>query len=149
MLDPVRLTEHLHGHLGWLAAAVLVHPAVVLRRKKKADWAVGSAVGLVTVAGAMGAGLYPSYRERLKQAIFQESPTVGYLFERKEHLAFAAVALAWVGALTYLSSRALGDEREETKGSLRKTAQVAFMLAALLAILVAALGTTVAAFKTF
>ncbi|MDB5220684.1 MAG: hypothetical protein JWO86_8611, partial [Myxococcaceae bacterium] len=31
LLEATRLMEHVHGHLGWLAAATLVHPAIVLR----------------------------------------------------------------------------------------------------------------------
>ncbi|HEX7665534.1 MAG TPA: hypothetical protein VF407_13505 [Polyangiaceae bacterium] len=147
MIDPIRLLQHVHGHVGWLAAAVLVHPAIVLRRKKKADWAVGSAVGLATIAGGMGAWLYPSYRERLKQGIFQEAPAIGYLFERKEHLAFAAVALAWVGGLAYVVART--TDESPTRDSLRKASQVSFTIAAALAIVVAALGTTIAAFRSF
>ncbi|MEO8799893.1 MAG: hypothetical protein ABI551_18500 [Polyangiaceae bacterium] len=149
MLDPIRLTEHLHGHLGWLAAAILVHPAIVLRRRIEADWAVGSAVAFVTIAGALGASLYPAYRERLKQTIFQQSPTVGYLFERKEHLAFAAVALAWVGGLAYLTARTLPKDHADLRPPLQKAAHASFVLAAALALSVAALGTYIATFKTF
>jgi hypothetical protein len=83
VLDPLRLMEHVHGHLGWLGAALLVHPAIVLRsRTRRAHLAVGLATGLVTVAAAMGVWLYGAYRERLKQGIFMHAPSVGLLFER-------------------------------------------------------------------
>jgi hypothetical protein len=146
-LDPVRLTEHVHGHLGWLAAAVLLHPAILLRdRKRRADLAVGLAAGLVTVASAIGAWLYVAYRERLKQGIFIHSPAMGLLFERKEHLAFGAVVLAWSGAAAYYAaSRA----RPETRDKLRTIAFRSFFASAALAILVAILGTIVAVYKSF
>src|ERR1700749_2784290 len=95
-LDLARVGEHLHGHVGWLAAIALVPPAIFLRRhERRAHLSVGLAVAMATLAGAMGASLYPSYRERLRPGIFAGAPFIGYLFERKEHLAFGAVLLAW------------------------------------------------------
>mgnify|MGYP001164236057 CR=1 FL=1 len=146
-LDPLRLAEHVHGHVGWLAAALLVHPAVVLRRPgRRAHLAVGLATGAVTLGAAGGAWLYVAYRDRLKQQIFIQSPTVGLLFERKEHLAFGAVLLAWAGCVAYLAApRARGA----TQDLLRTTAFRAYVGSAALADLVAVLGTWVAVFKSF
>ena len=143
----LRLVEHVHGHLGWLAAAVLVHPAVLLRHKtRRAHAAVGSAAALVTLAAALGAWLYVGYREHLKQRLFLESRSLGLLFERKEHLAFGAVLLAWAGAAAYFASaRAHGVTREH----LRTIAYRAFSLSATLAVVVAVLGTTVAVYLSF
>ena len=52
----------------------------------------------------MGVWLYPLYRQRVKRPIFETAPAVGWLFERKEHLAFGALLLAWAGALAYVAS---------------------------------------------
>jgi len=147
LLDPVRLIEHVHGHLGWLAAAILVHPAIVLRnRNRRAHLAVGMAAGLVTLASALGLWLYVAYRERLRQGIFQHAPAVGLLFERKEHLAFGAVILAWAGTAAYFAApRATA----ETRMLLRVIAFRAFCGSAALAILVALLGTVVAVYRSF
>jgi hypothetical protein len=146
-IDWLRIEEHLHGHAGWLTAIALVHPAIVLRRtKRKAPWAVGLSAGLVTLVGASGAYIYGAYREKLRQSMFQHAPTYGYFFERKEHLAYGAVLLAWAGAAVYVAAaRAEGPVRE----SLRRAAHVAFVLAAALATVAAVLGTLVAAYKTF
>jgi hypothetical protein len=146
-LSPHRLQEHLHGHLGWLAAIALAHPAILLRHtSRRAHWAVGLAVGLVTLAGALGTAMYPAYRETLRQPIFASSAAVGYLFERKEHLAFGVVMLAWAGGTAYAAATlADGGVRE----SLRRAAHRAFVVAAALAVVTAALGTFVAAYKTF
>jgi hypothetical protein len=146
-IDPLRIEEHLHGHLGWLAALALVHPAILLRRtKRKADLSVVLSVALVTLVGAIGAYIYPGYRDKLRQAIFQQARTIGYLFERKEHLAFGALLLAWAGAVAYWGAKAAdGNVRE----SLRKAAHVAFVAAAVLAVVVAAMGTVIASYKTF
>jgi hypothetical protein len=147
LLDPVRLIEHVHGHLGWLASAILIHPAIVLRdRKRRAHLAVGLAMGFVTVAAGLGVWLYAAYRERLKQGIFVHAPAVGLLFERKEHLAFGAVMLAWAGAAAYVaapSATAVVQER------LRTMAFRAFCGAAALSVVVAVLGTVVAVVRSF
>jgi len=147
LLDPVRLFEHVHGHLGWLGAATLIHPAIVLRsRTRRAHLAVASSTGFVTVAAAIGMGIYVAYRERLKQGIFIHAPSVGLLFERKEHLAFGAVMLAWAGAAAYFAApRAPSDTRQR----LRSLAFHAYCASAALAVLVAILGTVVATYRTF
>jgi hypothetical protein len=125
----------------------LVHPAILLRQTwRRAHWAVGLAVGMPTLAAALGIAMYPSYRERLRQPIFASSLAVGYLFERKEHLAFGAVMLAWAGGIAYAAATlAHGGLRE----SLRKASHRAFLAAAVLSIATATLGTIVAAYKTF
>ena len=146
-LDPARLAEHVHGHLGWLAAVALVHPAVLLRRtRRKAHLSVGLALALVTTVFGLGASLYGDYRDRLKQGIFQQAPAIGYLFERKEHLALGALLLAWAGGLAYAGA-ALVDGG--TRESLRRAAHWAFVAAALMALATAALGTVVATYRTF
>lgn len=146
-LDPIRLTEHVHGHIGWLAAAILIHPAIVLRdRKRRAHLAVGLAAAFVTVAGALGCWVYVAYRDKLKQAIFQTSPFIGLLMERKEHLAFGAVVLAWAGAMAYFAAP---RAEPETRELLRTIAFRAFVASSALTIVVAALGTWIAVHKTF
>jgi hypothetical protein len=146
-LDPLRVEEHLHGHLGWLAAIALAHPAILLRRtQRRAHLAVGLAVALVTLAAGIGVNMYPAYRETLRQPIFVGSARLGYLFERKEHLAFGAVMLAWTGGVAYAATWfAVGGVR----ASLGRVAHWAFVAAAVFAVVTAALGTVVAAYKTF
>lgn len=146
-LDTLRLLEHVHGHLGWLAAALLVHPALLLRnRHRRAHVAVGLATGAVTAGSGLGAWLYVAYRERLKQQIFIDAPVVGLLFERKEHLAFGAVVLAWAGCAAYFAAPSASGAVRQT---LRTTAFRAFVGAAALALTVAVLGTYVAVYKSF
>ena len=54
-LDPLRIGEHLHGHLGWLAVLALAHPAILLRNhRRRAHLSVGLAVGISTLAAALG-----------------------------------------------------------------------------------------------
>ena len=107
---------------------------------------MGVATALVTGVGAAGVYLYGEYRERLKQGIFIKAPTIGWLFERKEHLAFGAIVLAWAGALAYFGA---GWVSPQLAPKLRVFAHRAFVAAALLAASVAALGTIVASYRTF
>ncbi len=144
--DIVRVGEHVHGHLGWLAAAALVHPAILLRHpRRKAHIAVTFAALVPTVAGGLGMWVYGPYRDRIKQGIFVDARWVGLLFERKEHLAFGAILLAWAAAVAYvLAMRAEEPSRE----SLRTFAHRAFAASAALAVAVAVLGTMVATFRS-
>jgi hypothetical protein len=145
--DPVRIVEHVHGHLGWLSAAALLHPAILLRnRKRRAHLSVALATAFVTANGAMGAWLYGPYRDRLKQRIFIDARDVGLLFERKEHLAFGAILLTWAGATAYFVAV---DARDGLREPLRTFAFRAFAVAVTLATLTAVLGTVVASYRTF
>ena len=150
-LDPVRalrVLEHVHGHLGWLAAAALLHPAILLRNpRRRAHLSVGFAAGFVTAVGAIGAYLYQPYRDLVKQKLFIEAPSVGYLFERKEHLAFGAIFLAWAGAAAYFAATRTTDEA--LRAPLRKFAFRAFVFSCALTTITAALGVAVAVVRTF
>jgi hypothetical protein len=146
-LIALRVAEHLHGHLGWLAAAALVHPAILLRdARRRARLSVGLGAGVATAAAALGMALYPAYRERLKPSIFADAPALGFAFERKEHLAFGALLMAWAGAAAYAAASAAdaGARRR-----LRRASHACFVAAALFATATAALGTCVAAYRTF
>jgi len=150
MIDTARLFEHVHGHLGWLAAAVLFHPAIVLRnRSRRAHLAVLLSTAFVTTGAAIGEYIYVAYRERLKQQIFIEAPQVGLLFERKEHLAFGAVLLAWIGCAAYFSAYRVEPSTAPLRLTLRTLSFRAFIGAATLTTIVALLGTYVAVFRTF
>jgi hypothetical protein len=142
----LRLLERIHGHLGWLAVAALVHPVVVLRRGgRRAPWAVGSAVALPVLAVGLGAALYPAYRRRVRGELFREDLALGWLFERKEHLAFGVVVLAAGAAVAYALARPGGTYEARA----RSLARTLFAAAALLAAVVAAIGTYLAAVRTF
>lgn len=67
--------------------------------------------------------------------------------ERKEHLAFASLVLTWAGTAAYFGARRAKEG--STRDAMRTIASRAFACAAVLAIVVAVLGTIVAVHKTF
>jgi hypothetical protein len=142
----VRCCEHVHGHVGWLAALALAHPAVLLRRPRRNAFGVGlAATILVTVAAALGALLYPAYRATVKPMLLAATPAVGALFERKEHLGVAALVLAWAG----LGALALARRRDAAAPDLGRLAFVAYAGAAIVALVAASAGLVVGAHRTF
>ena len=146
-LDTLRIEEHVHGHLGWISAVALVHPAILLRRtKRRADLAVGLSLVLISATGLLGVFLYTPYRDALRHSIFVDAPAVGYLFERKEHIALGAIGLAWAGAAAYVGAACLDGAPRD---SLRRAAHWAFVASACFALVAAVLGTIVAIYKTF
>jgi hypothetical protein len=96
--------------------------------------------------GALGTVLYPPYRNTLKQRLFVQTPTIGWMFERKEHLAVGAIALAWVGCAAHL---ALPSFPEKTRERVARVAHLSFVSSAILAATAAALGVTVSLYTTF
>jgi hypothetical protein len=143
----LRVLERIHGHLGWLSVAAALHPAIILRNpKRRARLAVSLSTGFLVATGSLGAFIYPEYRNRLKQHIFIESPRIGWLFERKEHLAVGALGLALAGCIAHLS---LPFFTEDTKRTVAVAAHRAFVAAFVLALVTAALGVTIASFKSF
>jgi hypothetical protein len=142
----MRLWETIHGHFGVLAAAALLHPAILLRRGKAlsrgARYAVFFTSALVVLAFATGLWIYPAYRRTVRATLFYTSPRAGFLFETKEHLAYAVVALT-LGA-TVCGLLAPGDRDE-----LRKAAALVYAAGAGLCIATVALGSYVASVHGF
>ncbi len=143
------LLARVHGHLGWLAVAALAHPAYLLRTPgRRARVAVLASTSLVVLAAVLGGVVYGPYRERVRAPLFAERPAVGWLFERKEHLAFGAVCLAIVGALAHvLATNANANANANEHAGLEKVAFRAYVAAFGLAFVVACLGTYVSSVK--
>ncbi len=142
------MLEHIHGHIGWLCVAALLHPAILLRRpKRRAPLAVTLTTLFVLVAGGLGATIYPCYRMQLKQALFRHAPRLGWCFERKEHLAVGAIGFAVIGCLTHLSVRKFDDDG--TRELLARCAHRSFIVSFTFALMVAVLGVSVASYSTF
>jgi hypothetical protein len=141
-----RILASIHGHLGVLAAAALTHPMFLLRRGQQLSR--GSRLSLIlstlfaVLAFSFGIAIYEGYRSSVKRVLFVMNERAGFLFETKEHLAFAVVALALGGAACALL--APPEDRQ-----LRKAAAAAYFSAAAIAITVCVLGTYVAAVHGF
>jgi hypothetical protein len=144
----LRVLERIHGHVGWLSVAALLHPAILLRNPmRRARLAVLLTTLFVVATALLGGYLYPEYRSSLKQQIFIEVPKLGWMFERKEHLAVGAVCLALAGCVAHLSLPIF--DQEDTKRTAARLAHRAFVASFVLALLVAVLGVTVASYKSF
>lgn len=104
---------HAHGALAWAAALGVTAAlgAALSRRAPRARAPLAAvAAALVSAAFAAGLPLDRPYRGRLRQQVFIDSAALGWLFERKLHLSFGAVALAWC-ALALLAASALARRR--------------------------------------
>lgn len=138
MTDPYALLRALHGYLGVLALAAVLHPALRLRagRLSRGDlWSLGLSTLVATGGGVAGLVLYPSYRRAVKPGLLLDAPLLATLFETKEHLGFYAVVLVWGGAGLAWAHRP-------------QLARTCFVLATLLMLPIVVLGTWIAAFKT-
>jgi hypothetical protein len=144
----LRVLERIHGHLAWLSVAALLHPAVLLANpKRRARLAVTlTTLGLVATA-VLGVNIYPEYRDRLKQHVFIEAPRLGWMFERKEHLAVGALGLAVAGCIAHLSLPVFTEQ--ETRTVVARLAHRAFVASFVIALATAVLGVAVASFKSF
>ena len=140
------LLESVHGHVGVLAAAALLHPAILLRKGKpltsRNRWSVAGATLFSVAAFSTGILIYEDYRAQVKRPMFLASFRAGTLFEIKEHLAVIVISLA-LGALVcaWVAPR--------DGNSLRKAAAHSYAMAAILCAAVVAMGTYVAAVQGF
>lgn len=141
-----RILESVHGLFGVLAAAALLHPAISLRRglplSRGMRWSLGLTTAVVAGAFALGLTIYEDYREVVKRGLFAKAPEVGFLFETKEHLAFAVLALALGGGVAALVAPRDGRE-------LRRAAGTLFALAFVGCCVVVGLGVYIAAVASF
>lgn len=134
--DALRSVERLHAVAAWAATAALVATAWLCTRSgpvRRTARAVGAAAAvLVLAAGALGVTLHDPYRSRLRQRLFLDAPRLGWLFERKQHAAFAAILFA-VSALATLLRLGRGGSAEEDR-HLRRSAVLAWTASAALAL---------------
>jgi hypothetical protein len=141
-----RALETLHGHLAVLAAAALIHPAILLRRgsplSRGARWAIGLGTLAVVLAFTLGLVIYPAYTQEVRTPLFFASPRAGLLFETKEHWAFMVVSIAVGAAVASLAAPL-------TATALRRTSALFYALAAALCLATAGLGSVTATIHGF
>jgi hypothetical protein len=141
-----RVLEAVHGHFGILAIAALLHPAILLRRgsplSRGARWSIALTTLATAIAFGMGVGIYEHYRATAKRVIFLEDRTIGLLFETKEHLGFAVIALALGACLAALVA-------PRSAVGVRRACALTYVAASILCGVVVALGTLVASVQGF
>ena len=132
--EALRSLERLHGALAWGATAAIAVAAWLFVRGAHTRRAAGAAaVVLVLGASGLGLALHDPYRARLRQRLFIEAPRIGWLFERKLHLAFAAVLLS-LCALSLTLRRDRGPEGDIVGRDLRRAAALGWAASAVLAL---------------
>lgn len=99
----------IHGIAAWSSLALLVSASffarhIQIRIPKAAYLSAAAATLMLSLSACAGFALHMPYQYRLRQRIFIEAPALGRLFERKEHLAFGALMLAWCAAFALAAS---------------------------------------------
>jgi hypothetical protein len=134
--DALRTVERLHAAVAWAATGALALAAWLFLRSPQRGRAVRAAgvaaVALALLAAGTGLALHDPYRGRLRQRLFVEAPALGWLFERKQHAAFAAVLLG-VSALATLAQIERTTPGAEAR-DLRRAAGLAWTASAVLAL---------------
>jgi len=133
------LVTTLHGLVGALALALLLHPVITLGRRPRVTWGTRFTAELAAglLAGVFGVGwwTYPTYRNRVKTGLLHDNHPAWLWFEGKEHLAAMATVLAVSGALTLRFGAGQADGRR-TARALLAAAWVCGVIAAVLGVMV-------------
>lgn len=104
----LRTLASVHAALAWLSLAGLAAALLVLwRRRAAALFVLPAAALLAAAAFATGAMLHGPFQRELRQRLFLEANALGWLFERKEHVAFGALALSWCALFAFVAERTL------------------------------------------
>lgn len=135
----LRALAKVHAITAWIATVALIAAAWAhaSERARRLATAIGlAATTLALAAGGLGFALHDGYRARLRQRLFLRSATLGWLFERKQHLAFAALLLAVAAAAITIARRRMEARpgAEAVTRELRRSAAIAWTAAALLAL---------------
>jgi hypothetical protein len=142
------LLARIHGVAAILSALLLSASVALSReRSRRASWVCTLAAAFATGTAALGMILYPAFGRLIRQSLFLEAPRLGYAFERKEHFAAGAVALAWAGLLAFFAARKATDA--EARGLLVRTARVGYLTAFVLAASAGVIGALVANHRSF
>lgn len=145
-MSVMRLLESVHGDMGVLAAVALLHPAILMRKgkalSKRTVLSVWLTAMVVVSAFATGLVIYPAYRQSVRADLFRASVTAGFLFETKEHIAYAVVALTLGATVTALSA-----PKEARRP--RQVAAILFALAAAICLFTVGIGSYLVAVRDF
>jgi hypothetical protein len=102
----IALITHLHAWASWLAAIGLLAAVLLfVRRSPLAPRIQALATAVLAVAFGTGVALDNEYRSHLRQRIFLASTKLGWLFERKLHVAFFAMTIGLAAAISAYAAR--------------------------------------------
>jgi hypothetical protein len=133
----LRSLERVHAIVSWTATLTLLVTTWIVTRSERTGRAAriagATAVGLICAAAALGLALHDPYRARLRQRLFIGSPALGWLFERKQNAAFAAVLLGLCALATHACLERGGPAAPGAR-DLRRSAVLAWTASAALAL---------------
>lgn len=142
--EALRSLAEVHAALAWGAVIAAIAAAVALGLRRGGGAALAVAAAALAVATFVtGAKMHGPFQARLRQKLFLSSTALGWLFERKEHAAFGALALSLCGAIALLAERWARRAGGETAVPLRRAGLLAIGAAALFELF--ALGVSIAA----
>ena len=144
--DVVRRLILVHGIVAWIDTLLLLVVAVLLLRERSLDKPWFRPVSIVATLGAVasfasGLLLEMHYRFHVRQRLFLSSKTLGWLFERKQHLSFGVLLFATMGLLMLLLVR-------KNPPALRAS-RAAFVIAAVFAVTTCVISSAVGISKAF
>lgn len=144
----VATVARLHAALAWAATAALLAAPFLARkgaaRARPVAIAIrAAAVGLLLSAGALGFLLHEPYRAKIRQRLFIDAPGLGWLFERKLHMAFAA-SLLGVSALAAILAQGRAPADAPSRRGLSRGAALSWGASAALALAASIAGAIVA-----
>jgi hypothetical protein len=122
----LRALTRVHGGLAWASIAVLAAALfAVWKRRPAVGLAASAAVLLGSATFVTGALLHGPFQSKLRQRLFLEASTLGWLFERKEHVAFGGLALSCC-ALSALWAERLSARGDAAVAPLRRVYLLGF-----------------------
>ena len=149
--DTIETLARLHGVTAWASTVALAGVAILFLRSRRAAspmpaWASPIALALTATTSALGVLVHDPYRSELRQKLFLASTKLGWLFERKLHLAFGCALLA---SLALASTSALRRATEGSRRDLARSAALGWIVSALFALAASVISAVVAKHRHF
>lgn len=144
--EALHTLERAHGLVAWSATVGLIAAAALAVRRGRARAAsrvAALAAILLTAAAALGLWIHPAYDAHLRQRLFIRSAQLGWMFERKHHLAVVAVLLTWSALFSLFAASPLRAS-DPARSELARATTVGLVASAALALTASVLGALVA-----
>ena len=128
-----------HGALAWCGIVALIASislfgveragggAISGSRRRAANWLLFVGIASGAIAFATGAMLHAPFQSRLRQRLFLASNTLGWLFERKEHVAFGALALLGFAMCAAIGEKIARGAEEGVAREMRRAMRIAIV----------------------